>query len=258
MGIIKSMRLIIKDRRVAINMEYVASLSYGKDSIAMLEVIKQNKLPLDRIVHAEIMATNTIPADLPPMMEFKEKADKIIFNRYGIEVEHIHAKKSYEEYFYQLYKKGKNKDTIYGFPHQIGAWCNSRLKVSVLNKFNRKNIIQYIGLAVEETNRYHILNERKISPLVEYRITEKECYRWCKKNSLLSPIYDNSMRGGCWFCHNQKPRELKKVRENYLEYWKLMLKWDIDSPTTFKPNGITIHDLDKRFEIEDRQTSIFD
>lgn len=49
-------------------MKYIASLSYGKDSIAMLEVIKQNKLPLDRIVHAEIMATPNIPADLPEMM----------------------------------------------------------------------------------------------------------------------------------------------------------------------------------------------
>lgn len=41
-------------------MEYIASLSYGKDSIAMLEVIKQHEMPLDRIVHVEVMATDTI------------------------------------------------------------------------------------------------------------------------------------------------------------------------------------------------------
>ena len=45
-------------------MEYIASISYGKDSLAMLEVIYQNNLPLDRIVHVEIMATKDIPADL--------------------------------------------------------------------------------------------------------------------------------------------------------------------------------------------------
>ena len=49
-------------------MEYIASISYGKDSLAMLEVIYQNNLPLDRIVHVEIMATKDITADLPPMM----------------------------------------------------------------------------------------------------------------------------------------------------------------------------------------------
>ena len=59
-------------------MEYIASISYGKDSLAMLEVIHLHNLPLDRIVHVEIMATNTIHADLPPMVAFKEKADKII------------------------------------------------------------------------------------------------------------------------------------------------------------------------------------
>ena len=45
-------------------MQYIASISYGKDSLAMLEVIKQHDMPLDRIVHVEIMATDTIPADL--------------------------------------------------------------------------------------------------------------------------------------------------------------------------------------------------
>ena len=62
-------------------MQYIASISYGKDSLAMLDVIKRHCLPLDRIVHVEIMATKDIPADLPPMMEFKKKADKIILDK---------------------------------------------------------------------------------------------------------------------------------------------------------------------------------
>lgn len=70
------------------NTEYVLSLSYGKDSIACLEAIRLLGYPLDRIVHAEVWATDTIPADLPPMFEFKSYADKIIKERYGIEVEH--------------------------------------------------------------------------------------------------------------------------------------------------------------------------
>lgn len=71
-------------------MEYIASISYGKDSLAMLEVVKQNGLPLDRIITVDVMATATIPADLPPMVQFKEKADEIIFEKYGIKVEHNH------------------------------------------------------------------------------------------------------------------------------------------------------------------------
>lgn len=73
------------------NTEYILSLSYGKDSLACLEAIKQLGYPLDRIVHAEVWATDTIHADLPPMVEFKKHADQIILDRYGIEVEHICA-----------------------------------------------------------------------------------------------------------------------------------------------------------------------
>lgn len=73
------------------NTEYILSLSYGKDSIACLEAIKELGYPLDRIIHAEVWATDTIPADLPPMVEFKTYADKIIKEKYGIEVEHICA-----------------------------------------------------------------------------------------------------------------------------------------------------------------------
>ena len=75
-------------------MQHILSLSYGKDSLACLGAIEQLGLPLDRIVHAEVWATDTIPADLPPMVEFKKHADKIIKQRYGIEVEHICALKT--------------------------------------------------------------------------------------------------------------------------------------------------------------------
>lgn len=75
------------------NTIYTLSLSYGKDSLACLGAIEKLGLPLDKIVHAEVWATDTIPADLPPMVEFKTKADKIIKERYGIEVEHVWATK---------------------------------------------------------------------------------------------------------------------------------------------------------------------
>lgn len=69
----------------------ILSLSYGKDSLACLGAIEELGLPLDGIVHAEVWATDDIPADLPPMVEFKAKADKIIKERWGFDVEHICA-----------------------------------------------------------------------------------------------------------------------------------------------------------------------
>lgn len=77
--------------------EYILSLSYGKDSLACLGAIKELGWPLDRIVHAEVWATDDIPADLPPMVEFKRKADEWILEHFGIQVEHVCATKRERE-----------------------------------------------------------------------------------------------------------------------------------------------------------------
>lgn len=233
-------------------MEHILSLSYGKDSLACLGAIEQLGWPLDRIIHAEVWATETIPADLPPMVEFKKKADMIIRERWGIEVEHMRTKRCYQDIFYMICKgtKSKNAGKIYGWPFQHGPWCNSRLKLSALSKV-KKTDIQYLGIAADEPSRFHTLSETKKSPLVEAGWTEEDCRRWCEKNDLLSPIYTTATRGGCWFCHNQGVGQLRLLRKNYPELWALMLKWDKDSPVTFKADGRTVHDFDKRFQLED-------
>ena len=242
-------------------MEYIASLSYGKDSLYMLEIIHKNNLPLDRIIHASIMATPTISADLPEMVDFKIKADEIILKKYGIKVEHISSSVSYEENFYRkkTHKNTnpKNIGKIYGFPYLNKHWCNPILKMQVLNKFNKRGIHQYVGYAIDEKDKKrqdlisnYIAGDSKFNgtyPLVDFKITEKECFDWCDENELLSPIYKNTLRGGCWFCHFKPLQQLYDLKTNFPEYWKLMLKWDLDSPISFK-DKFTLHDLDKRFE----------
>lgn len=233
-------------------MEHVLSLSYGKDSIACLGAIAELGLPLDRIITCDVMATDTIYADLPPMVEFKAYADKIIKSRYGYSVEHIRSKWTYEKYFYRpisSHRNSRNAGHINGFPLVKGSWCNSRLKVSELQK-HTKNCISYLGIAYDEPKRWKVLNDNKISPLVLAKWTEIDCYKWCEKNDLLSPVYKNSFRGGCWFCHFQGVEQLRFLYYNYPEYWNLLLKWDKDSFVTFKPNN-TVADYDKRFRLED-------
>ena len=45
--------------------ECILSLSYGKDSLGGPGAIEQLGWPLDRIVHTEVWATDTIAADMP-------------------------------------------------------------------------------------------------------------------------------------------------------------------------------------------------
>ena len=244
-------------------MEHILSLSYGKDSLACLGAIEELGLPLDRIVHAEVWATDTIPADLPPMVEFKSKADKIIKERWGIEVEHFHSrayateKFTYEKGFYRHKgEKSYRSGTITGFPFSKGgAWCNSKLKMAAINASLKgsKGCIQYVGIAADEPERLaRIDGVNKISPIALIGWTEKDCMDWCIKNELRSPIYDGFVRGGCWFCHNQGIDALRTVRNDYNELWQLLLKWDLDSPIPFHADGHTVHDFEKRFSLEDK------
>ena len=297
----------------------VLSLSYGKDSLACLGACEKLGIPIHRIITAEVWATQTIPADLPPMIEFKKKADKIIKERWGIEVEHIcatkkvgggtlepptkitstanvqekraetqgrftasHSKKeigvregsnkmlcrklTYEEKFYQARKKDSR---IYGFPYtRMGnghgrGWCRD-LKLSALRRVNKLfldspntrgdiKIVQFLGIASDEPERIcrHTKDGIRL-PLVEIGWDEATCRKWCEENDLLSPIYTTATRGGCWFCHNQGVPQLRLLRKNYPDLWALLMKWDLDSPVTFKSGGHTIHDFDKRFEMEDK------
>ena len=124
--------------------QHVLSLSYGKDSLACLGAIEELGWPLDRIVHAEVWATDEIPADLPPMVEFKGKADQIIKERWGIEVERFTAGISFEDGFY--YKRGRTgrktkfDGKVYGWPMRQGQWCLQQLKLPALNKASKGDI----------------------------------------------------------------------------------------------------------------------
>lgn len=118
---------------------------------------------------------------------------------------------------------------------------------------DKNTIVQYLGIAADEPERIKRHTKPGIMlPLVEIGWDEAYCRQWCEENDLLSPIYTTATRGGCWFCHNQGIEQLRLLRQNYPEYWALMLKWDKDSPVTFHPDGKTVHDFDRRFAAEDR------
>lgn len=236
---------------------YIASISYGKDSLKMLDVIKTRGLPLDRIITFDIWATDTILAEFPEVTEFKKRMDVYIKEKYGIDVEHLYAKYpdgskiTYEKEFYRVIASGYRAGIIQGFPFQQGAWCNSRLKMKARKGAIQPGDIEYIGIAYDEKKRHKIISETKVAPLVDFQIDEDLCYLHCKYEGILSPSYETSYRDGCWFCHNQGVDQLRHLRKNYPEYWQLLLKWDADSPVTFKADGHTVHDYDRRFLQED-------
>lgn len=226
----------------------------------MLDVIKSRGLPLDRITTTDVWATDTISANLPPMMAFKERMDQRIWDMYRVEVEHLCAmndgeKITYEKMFYSIPQRKDNNSEFdglpRGFPFQKGPWCQKLKHLWVPEISSGPSIIEYLGIAADEPNRYGQLNERKRAPLVEFGIDEDLCGLYCQYADMLSPTYETSCRDGCWFCHNQGVDQLRLLRRNYPDLWAILMKWDLDSPISFKADGHTVHDFDKRFQMED-------
>lgn len=151
---------------------------------------------------------------------------------------------------------------IAGFATRWAPYCTGELKQDVL-KFsesakqqgaNKNSVVSYIGIAIDEPKRLARLDGiSKVSPLAAIGWTEADCYRICEENDLLSPIYTTATRGGCWFCHNQGIDQLRLLRKNYPDLWALLLKWDNDSPVSFRPDGHTVRDFDRRFQLEDEE-----
>ena len=236
-------------------MKYIASCSFGKDSLAMLIKIKELGLPLDEVIYCDIRFDNeSCSGEMPLMKEFIPKAEKILKEKFDIEVKHLTYKRTFVEQFYTIKQRGNHKGDNYGFPYVIGAWCNSRLKIEPINNYLRQfkgeEVIQYVGIAYDEPKRYERLNhDTHIAPLYDLQITEQEALEICKEHDLLSPIYETSFRGGCWFCPKQSLKQLKNLYTNYPELFNKLKDMEKDSFNTFRVNK-TLNELEERFKKE--------
>jgi len=164
-----------------------------------------------------------------------------------------------------------------GFPNQNCRWCTGELKKAAstgsqfrragtgvlnskqplakpLNEGQKINIVHYLGIAADEPLRIakHMPKPDKVLPLVQIGWDEALCGLEAQYMDMLSPTYsDGQLRDGCWFCHNQSVDSLRRLRRNYPDLWALLMKWDSDSPVTFHADGRTVHDFDRRFQLED-------
>lgn len=240
----------------------IASCSFGKDSLAAIITAEEHGHHIDEAVYCRIMFDDKISAELPEHEEFiHTKAIPLLENRYGIHTTIVQAPITYCDVFYTKYQKGQRAGQIYGFPILRGPWCNSRLKVRPIEKW-QKTAGEYtavVGIAAdEETRANRETVSGKLLPLVEYGITEAEAFKICSRGGCLSPAYNKGRtRLGCWFCHNQRISELRRLRKEHPELWARLLELDAVSPRTFKPDR-TLQYFENRFACECEQLTLFD
>lgn len=237
----------------------IFSLSFGKDSMATLILAAEQGIPIDRVMYCDIRFAPDISGEHPLMAEWIPKAEARLKELFGVTVDHAYSGVSFTEEFFTIKKQGGRIGEIYGFPYTIGAWCNPKLKISVisryLSQFSGERITQFVGIAYDEPKRWEKMlkkeNSRKKyrSLLYEQGLTEIDAFTICERYDLLSPVYgkDDAYRGGCWFCPKQCYSDLYSLWRNYPELYLKLLELEPHSHNTFKPDT-SLAALTSRFE----------
>lgn len=205
---------------------HIASCSFGKDSIATILLALEHNEPLDRVVFAEVMFDHerNISGEIPEHIEWIYNTAMPRLESMGVKVDVVRAPRDYKWYFSHKIQRGERKGKFSGFP--LGGMCfiNRDCKVRAIKKYYKHlaedhEVVQYIGIASDEPKRLARLKEGCTSLLQKYQYTEQMAYDLCSEHNLLSPIYANRSRGGCWFCPNAKIHELAHLYTNHPHLW---------------------------------------
>ena len=249
---------------------YIASCSFGKDTICTILLALENNEPLDRVVFAEVMFDNEkgISGEIPEHIEWVYNTAILKLESMGVKVDIVRAKDDYVSCVTHKLEKGDNAGKLQGFPIAGRCKINSTCKVRPIREYYKKwqeeyEITQYIGIAVDEPIRLARLGDGKTSLLAKYGYTEQMALDKCKEYNLVSPLYLNSYRGGCWFCPNAKIREFCQLRKQHPDLWEELKKLDLleNRVSNYFKYDKTLADIEKEMDIKewnDKQPKLFD
>ena len=155
------------------------------------------------------------------------------------------------------------KGKIRGFPLCGRCYVQRDCKLVPMNTYKKSlpnDAVQYIGYASDEQDRLLQLdNKSRVSLLHKYSVTEQETFEICRSEGLLSPIYEFTNRGGCFFCPNAKKKELRHLYDHHPNLWSRMLALQgLPNKATERFNRrMKFSDIDALFRLEDAQCTLF-
>lgn len=245
-------------------MKHIASCSFGKDSVATALLAIEHGEPLDELVYCEVMFDEQISGEIPEHIDFIYNTAIPYFDKHGLKTNVLRSDKhTYVSSFTREIKRGKHAGKIKAFP-LCGKCCIQRdCKLPPLEKYKKtlpKGTVSYIGIAKDEQERLLRLNAERVSLLDKYGYTEQDAKELCEKHGLLSPIYEFTDRGGCWFCPNAKEKELRHLYDHHPELWQRMMELQAlpNKCTELFNRTMRFSDWDDKFYWEDKQITIFD
>ena len=238
--------------------KYVASCSFGKDSLATILLAVRHGEPLDEAVYCEVMFDKDISGEVPEHRDFIYGTAIPALERMGVKVVVLRSEKTYVDLFTGRITRGPKKGMVRSFPICGRCAVQRDCKIRPITQYKKAlppDTIQYIGIASDEQERLLRLDGTRVSLLDKYNFTEQDAKQLCRQAGLLSPVYEFTGRGGCWFCPNAKRKELRHLYDHHPELWARMLELQaLPGKVTEKFNRIQrFSDIDALFRLEDEQ-----
>lgn len=228
-------------------MKYIASVSFGKDSLAMLLRILEENKPLDEVVFYDT------GMEFQSIYNIQDKVYKLLEEK-NIPLITIMPLETFE---YKMFEKPVNKKD--GTKGKGYSWCGGRCRWGTTAKLKAledycKGHYEYVGIAVDEPQRLE--KERKgnkIFPLAEWGMTEDDCLQYCydrgfnwKEDGV--ELYSILDRVSCWCCANKNLKELKNYYLHLPKYWAKLKELQSKTDRPMKYNKYTVYDLEDKFK----------
>lgn len=200
-------------------MKYIVSVSFGKDSLAMLLKLLEENRQIDEVVFFD---TGMEFGCIYTIM----KKVEVILKEKDIQFTRLKSKKDFLYMMLDHKVNHRNGTSSCGY-----KWCGgscrwyTTYKTSTIKKYLKENYgsnyIEYVGIAIDEQER---IKENKLYPLIEWNMTEKDCLEYCHEHGYYwyegeHELYDHLDRVSCWCCRNKNLKELKEIYKYFKVYW---------------------------------------
>lgn len=218
-------------------MKYIASCSFGKDSLAMVLLLIEMGYQLDEVIFfntgMEFEAIYNVRDRLIPILEER-----------GIKYTELEPQKPFLYNMLERPVESKQNGCHCGY-----GWCGGVCRWGTTEK-NRiideykaginDEVYEYVGIAADEAWRA----KGKHYPLIDLGMTEAAClaycwdrgWNWLERTTATETgyidLYKILDRVSCWCCSNKNRKELKNIYIFLPEYWEKLkfLQSRIDRP----------------------------
>lgn len=197
-------------------MKYIATISGGKDSVTMCDLLLKNRYPVDYIIF------NDTTDEFDDMYNYIEKVKDYFLQRYNKEIIVTTPIRNFRD---SVLRRVKNSRTPHRNGQYVGipvptngqAMCHLRktLKINPTEKWIRKNLKGhqyriYIGYTTSPTDKSRAKNTsgNEIYPLIEYfNMSEHDCKKYLQDQEMENGLYRLFLRTGCKKCPYKSERD---------------------------------------------------